>query len=304
VWRHAKSSIYGVILVLATIGIVSPTIATATREIQTNICGDFIAPTIVLPVSGFTTNDDSVTVAGEGEVSLPVTITENGTAVAVTTVLSSGEYSISIPLVAGGNTIIAKEVNACGSVKESAATSVQRNVVLPPTGGGTVAQEPTPVKGIASAVPAQSASNALNQPISGDKNTPGFSVPVIHQPLPGTVYTTSEAWVTGTAEPSSMVTLYINDMSVARLRVSPTGNFGVTVELNKGRNSIQVEAEKDGKSAISQTTVVTYTPPTSTQKGTSPLAVAASIIGVAAVVAAAAGVSVWVVKLIKTRRLW
>ena len=303
-WRYAKSNLYGVVLVLAVIGIISPAIATATREIQTNICGDFVAPTIASPTPGFTTEDDSVTVAGQGEPSLPVTIINNGVAVAVTTVASSGDYSISVPLSGGSNAITAKEVNACGSAKESDPATVQRNIVSQsPTVNEPVGQEPTSPASITPVVSEQSSSGSLGQSVPTHQNTPGFYAPVITQPTPGANYTVNTVWVAGTTEPLSLVTIYINGVSVARLRASSAGTFGATVELNIGRNSIQVGAEKDGKSAISEATTVMYTPKKSAEKGTLPLQVVGLVAGMTAAAVTVTGGGVWVVKFITSRRL-
>jgi len=292
------------VLVLAVIGIISPAIATATREIQTNICGDFVAPTITSPTSGFTTEDDNVTVAGQGEPSLPVTIVNNGVSVALTTVASSGNYSISVPLSGGTNVITAKEVNACGSAKESDPTNVQRTIVSqPPTEGESTSPESTPSASIIPITSGQSSSGSLGQPVPTHQNTPGFYVPVVKQPTPGANYTVNTVWVAGTTEPLSLVTIYINGVSVARLRASSSGTFGATVELNIGRNNIQVGAEKDGKSAISETTTVIYTPKKSAGKGTSPLQVVGLVAGMTAAAVTVTGGGVWVVKFITSRRL-
>lgn len=289
---------------LAIIGVISPAIAVATREIQTNICGDFIAPSITSPATGLITQDDTVIITGEGEPSLSITIIENGAPVATTLVSSSGDYSVSIPLSGGTNTITAKEVNACESTKESSAISIQRNIMPPaPTENGTAGQESTPTASIVPIAPVQSPSTTLNQPIPSLENSPGFSIPTIDKPMPGTIHTVSGVWIEGTAEPLSLVTIYIDGMSVAKLRASLAGTFGVMVELNEGRNSIQAEAEKDGKSALSKPTVVTYTPSKSAKKGTSPLEVVGLVTGmtVAAVTATSGGM--WLVKFISARRL-
>jgi hypothetical protein len=303
VWRYAKSNLYGAILALAVIGIISPAIANATREIQTNICGNFAAPTITSPASNLITQDDTVIVTGTGEPSLSITIIENGAPVATTIASSSGDYSISIPLSGGTNIVIAKEVNTCGSSKESSAISVQRNIVPATPTESNVTGESLPTPSATPVTSIQSPPNTLNQPLPSVENSPGFSVPVINEPLSGVIYTTSKVWVAGTAEPSSLVTIYIDDMSVAKLRASSTGAFGVMIELNEGRNSIQVEAEKDGKSAISQPTVVTYTPSKSAKKGTTPLEVVGLVTGMTVTAVAATSGGIWIVKFISARRL-
>lgn len=302
-WRYVKSNLYSAILALAVIGVISPAIAVASREIQTNICGDFIAPAITSPGTEFVTQDDTIIVTGEGEPSLSITIIENGTPVAITMVSSGGDFSVSIPLSSGMNTITAKETNACGSTKDSSPISVQRDIIPPtPTESGA-AEEPASAASIAPITSEQSPSNTLNQPIPNIENSPGFSAPTIIKPLPGTAHTVSGVWVEGTAEPLSQVTIYIDGMSVAKLRASSTGTFGAMVELNEGRNSIQVEAEKDGKTAVSQVTVVTYTPSKSAERGTTPLEVVGLVAGmtVAAVTVTSGGI--WIVKFISTRRL-
>ena len=302
-WRYVKSNLYSAILALAVIGVISPAIAVATREIQTNICGDFIAPAITSPGTGFVTQDDTIIITGEGEPSLSITIIENGAPVAMTIVSSSGDFSVSIPLSGGMNTITAKEANACGSTKDSSPISVQRDIIPPtPTESGAP-EESASTASIAPITSEQSPANTLNQPMPSVENSPGFSVPTIRKPLSGTAHTVSGVWVEGTAEPLSQVTIYIDGMSVAKLRASSTGTFGAMVELNEGRNSIQVEAEKDGKSAISQVTVVTYTPSKSTKKGTTPLELIGLVTGMTVVAATATGGGIWIVKFISTRRL-
>lgn len=302
-WQYARSRFYGAAIVLAAIGgATSPAITFATVEIQSNICGDFMAPTITSPTSGLTTQDDSIVIAGEGEASLPVAIIKNGVAVAATSVSSTGGYSISVPLSVGENTIIAREVNACGTAKESAEVQLQRNAApQAPTDNTPASPEPAGGVTVAPVVSPQAPSNALNQPIPGKSSTPGARIPVILHPLPDATFTTSTVWVNGKAEPLSTVTIYVNGLSAARLRTSSTGNFGATVELNNGRNSIQVEAEKDGKSALSEPTLVTYTPPVSAQKGTSPLSVTIAIVAGLAIATAVITSDVWVVKLIKAK---
>lgn len=303
-WLHVKSKIFGVVLLLTVIGIISPAIATATREIQTNICGDFATPTITSPAPGLVTQESSVTVVGQGEASLPITIMNNGSAAALTTVSSSGDYSISVPLTGGVNVIIAKEVNACGLAKESESTSVQRNIVpQPPVENEPTGQATTPPTTIAPVVSGQSPSSSLGQPAPNHQNTPGFNAPVIKQPTPDATYTVNTVWVAGTTEPLSLVTIYINGISIARLRASSSGAFGVMVELNIGHNNIQVGAEKDGKSAISKPTTVMYTPKKSVGKGTSPLGVVGLVAGMTVAAVAATGVGMWIVKFISTRRL-
>ena len=302
-WRHVKSKLFSVIITLAVIGVISPAIATATREIQTNICGDFATPTITSPAPGFITQDSSVIVVGQGEASLPITIMNNGSAVALTTVSSSGDYSISVPLTGGTNVIIAKEMNACGSAKESESTSVQRDIAPQPPVENEPTNQATPTTNITPIPSSQSPSSPLGQPMPSHQNTPGFSAPVIKQPTPEVIYTVNTVWVAGIAEPLSMVTVYVNGVSVASLRASSSGTFGVMVELNIGRNSIQVGDEKDGKAAISKPLTVVYTPKKSAEKGTSPLEVVGLVAGMTIAAAVATAGGMWIVKFISTRRL-
>ena len=303
-WRHVKSKLLGVALVLAVIGAISPAIAAATREIQTNICGDFATPTITSPVPGQITQNNNVIVTGRGEASLPITIINNGTAVSLTAVSSSGDYSISVPLTGGVNVIIAKEVNACGSAKKSEPTSVQRNIApQAPVKNESSGQAPAQPTNIVSVLSGQSPSSSLGQPMPNHQNTPEFSTPVIKQPAPDVIYTTNKVWVSGTAEPLSLVTIYVNGVSVARLRASSSGDFGAMVELNIGSNNIQIGAEKDGKSAISELTTVVYTPKKSVETGASQLELVGLIAGMAATAVAATGAGIWIVKFISIRRL-
>ena len=302
-WQYAKSRLYGAVLVLAVIGVISPVIAVATRDIQTSICNDFAAPTITSPAPGLITQASSVIVTGWGEPSLPVVIIDNGMPFALTTVSPGGDYSVSIPLSGGANVIVAKGVNACGSAKESSLISVQRNIIPSVPTENTIVKESSPAASIVPITSMQPPSSVLNQPMPSLENSPGFSVPTIDKPLSSATYTISGVWVAGAAEPLSLVTIYINDMSVARLRASSTGTFGAMAELNEGRNRIQVEAEKDGESAVSQATIVTYTPSKSAEKSAMPLEVVGLVAGMAVAAVAVTGGGMWIAKFVSTRRL-
>lgn len=301
-WRYAKSKLYGAGLLLLAVAILSPAVASAAVKIQTSICGDFIAPTILSPLSGFATQNDSIIVNGEGDASLPVMIMENGSPVAITDVSAAGDYSVSVPLVEGNNTIIAREVNACGTIEESDAVTVSMSMpALPkqdaagPSASNSVTVPITPISSHPAAV--------LDQPIPSQPNTHGFRVPTVTQPTPGTTFTVNRIWVTGNAEPSSVITVYVGGKSVARLRASLTGGFGAVVELKTGVNAIEVSAEKDGKLAISKTVTVMYVPQKISEAGPSPVVVAATAAAITVAAAAVTSGGAAVVKLINARRL-
>lgn len=303
-WRYAKSKFYGAAVILSLISSISPAIAGATAEIRSNICGDFTAPTITSPASGLITQDSNAIITGQGEPSLPITIIDNGVSVAVTTISSGGEYSVSVPLSGGVNVITAKEVNACETAKESESINIQRSIVSQPSAGSeSTPQDSTPTVSIAPITPALSPSASLDQPIPSNDSASNFNAPVVNTPSSGATYTAGSVWVSGTAEPSSLVTIYVNGLSVAKLRASSVGIFGAMVELNIGSNSIRILAEKDGKSAISQPIIVIYAPSKAPEKSTSLLTVTALVVGGTVAVVLVMSGGAWIIGAIGARRL-
>jgi hypothetical protein len=303
VWRYIKNKLYGAALVLLAVAIISPAVASAAVKIQTSICGDFVAPTVISPLSGYSTQSSSVIVNGEADASLPVTIIKNGAPIAVTDVSSSGDYSISVPLSAGDNVFIAKETNGCGTVKESNPVTVQMIVPQQPE-DGTVIEPTVSPQGVAPVIVPSTPTAVLNQPApTQQQNTQGFRVPIISQPVSGTTYTVNRIWVTGTAEPLSIVTIYTNGNSVARVQASLTGEFGAVVELKTGVTTIEVGSEKDGKTALSKPVTVTCIPQKPVESGPSPVVVAVTAAAVTVTAAAATSGGVWAVKFINARRL-
>lgn len=296
-WRDVKSKLYGTALLLLAVAVISPAVASAAVKIQTSICGDFVTPTVVSPISGFVTQNDSVIVSGVADISLPVAVIENGLPVALTNTSSAGDYSVSVPLSKGDNTIIARVTNGCGTVKESKGITIQMSTPEQPDSHTTSSNLPAPVP-VSPALPV-----ALNQPIPDRQNTSGFRVPTISRPVSGTIYTVGKIWVTGSAEPLSIVTIYENGRSVARVQASLNGDFGAVVELKAGTTTIEVGSEKDGKTTLSQPVTVTYTPPKQVETGPSSVVVAVTAAAVTVTAAAATSGGVWAVKFINARRL-
>jgi hypothetical protein len=243
-----------------------PSIALAdSTTIETRICASFTEPTITAPSSGIETDNASITVTGVGEPGMAVSILRNGVTVGTTTVVVDGSYGIEIGLTAGDNTLVAREVNECSTVEDSSPVSVHRTVVETP-------QEPTPSENgeeSTTETPTASTDDAaletvypalpvLQIPIVPTVDTPGFLKPTITTPPSGAILNTTQVWVGGRAQPGSVVTIYLNDRSVAYAIVTEKGVYGALVSLSPGKNTIQVRSTLGNNVATSDSMEVTF----------------------------------------------
>lgn len=245
-----------------------PSVALAdSTTIETRICTAFTEPTITAPSSGSETDNASITVTGVGEPGMAVSILRNGASVGTTTAVADGSYGIEIGLVAGDNTLVAREINECSTVEDSAPVIIHRTVIespqepTPGEGGGgeaPVAETPALNVGDVTGGATYSAPPVLQLPIVPTVDTPGFLKPTITTPSSGAILNTTQVWVGGQAQPGSVVTIYLNDRSVAYGIATEKGIYGALVSLSAGKNTIQVRSTLGNNVATSDSIEVTF----------------------------------------------
>lgn len=298
-WRRIKNSTFAVFLAAFAMGVIVPSSVFAATKVQTSVCGDFLKPTIFSPITDFKTQDASILVSGNAQAFLPVAITVDGTVNGIAAAASDGTYAVQVSLHVGDNTLIASEANGCGLMKESDSIVVRRDEIpateLQVTPTPPVSQD-AEKPNLATVIP-----HALGQSFVAVPSAPGYSVPTIKQPTPNEIYTNNRVWVVGTAVPGSIVTIYLNDTSVAKVTTSPQGGYAVTIELRAGGNTLQVKSEKDGMSAASKKIEVTFVE----ANPVAPSPSVGTVLTVAAVttttVAVGAGGATWTVRRIRLR---
>jgi len=225
-------------------------------NIQTEICTQFVGPTITAPPSGTQTDASSIIVKGMGETGMTLTITRNDANVGATIVAPDGSYALNVPLMNGDNVLVSQEVNGCNTLKESAAVTVYRTIVQQsstPEENSSAAQT-----NAQSATTLRSGGPSLGNPVTSLPNTPGYQRPTITHPTQGEMFYVSHLWVTGKAQPGSIVTIYVSNVSVARTIASEDGTYGATVGLRPGANTVQVRARLGDRVATSDLIDVTY----------------------------------------------
>jgi hypothetical protein len=233
-----------------------PPTSFAASTIQSAICGQFVAPVITLPPPDSQTNDTSVVVQGSGEPLMTVSILRNGQSVGVTLAASDGSYALEVPLVVGANSLVAREVDPCGTVKESVPVGIERlstevpQEEAPDTASAPIATPTFP--GL------DQTDRPLERPIVVTPPTPGYQRPTIVYPLARTTTHSNRIWIKGDAQAGSVVIVYVNGISVARTIASDDGSYGVLVTLIEGENSLQVKSRLGSASAASDPVFVTY----------------------------------------------
>jgi len=241
-----------------------PSTVSANSNIETKICTSFEGPTITVPSTGTETENSSITIGGVGEPGMAISIVRNGVIIGTTTAVADGSYGLEVGLVSGDNALLAREINECGTVKDSETISVHRTVVespqTPTTPGeeGTSVTSETGTESQSTAGIGEGTTPLLQLPIVPTVDTPGFLKPTITTPSPGDTLHTSQVWVGGRAHPGSVVTIYLNDRSVAYVIATGKGVYGTLVSLNKGKNTLQVRSTLGNNVATSDVVEILF----------------------------------------------
>lgn len=255
-WRRIKNSSYA-LSAGAFIVVGWTTSALAMTTVQSKVCGDFAAPAIVSPSDGTQTKDAQIMVEGTGEPGESVVVLRNGTSQGSGMVASDGSFGFTVPLVRGGNVLVARETNECGTTKDSPAVNVTADLPLPPT---PTPETPVPSKPgepneMPMAVPNQ---ESIGKPITPKPAAPGFEKPEINASNKNLTVYIDTLLIEGTAQPGSLLTVYVNGKSQAQLFSSKEGTFRLRVVLKEGSNTIKVRSTLGSKTADSEEVTVTY----------------------------------------------
>ncbi|HEX6416459.1 MAG TPA: hypothetical protein VFZ62_02940, partial [Candidatus Saccharimonadales bacterium] len=229
----------------------------ALTDIEAKICTDFQAPVILQPAGNVETDDASVHVSGIAEPTMSVSIIRNNVNVGATTAAGDGTYGMNVPLLAGDNVFSAVTENDCNTVKRSTNVVVHR-VVETPEPGEPDEDEPFVPDEIPGPIQLQlSTLSPLNSSMIQEPDSSGYQKPIIILPKTGEKIASGSVWVSGRAQPRSIVTLYLNGKSVAYVIVSEKGTFGILAALQPGTNTLQVRSQIEGWAATSNTVTVT-----------------------------------------------
>ena len=266
-WRHVKNNARLLFAILAvgscsSILVPSDSVYAATTNIQANICDQFLGPTISSPADDATIQASSVIVTGTGEPGMIVTIRINGQSAGSSTVLPDGSYALAVSLFENSNTITAREVNTCDTVKDSTAVVVNHPVdhPVPPSNGGSSEEpsSPLPLPSLPKPSSTLKAYYNMNDLYIKDIKLPSYFRPTIESPVNGNTTNNSSIWVAGSAIPGGVVTIYVNNQVAARVVASSIGKYYALVGLLSGENHIRVMSELGGQSAVSDAVHVTY----------------------------------------------
>ncbi len=255
-WRRIKNSSYA-LFAGALIAVGWTATAFATTTVQSKVCEDFTAPAIVSPSDGTQTKDAEVMVEGTGEPGESVTVLRNGVSQGLGMVASDGSFGFTVSLVRGDNVLVARETNECGTSKDSSAVTINADLPLPPTPDP---EPPVPSKpGKSDEPPAVvPVPKAIDKPLTPQPTTPGFEKPKINASNKDLTVYIDTLLIEGTAQPESLLTVYVNGRSQAQLFSSSEGTFRLRVVLKEGSNTIKVRSTLGSKTADSEEVTVTY----------------------------------------------
>ena len=256
--RGAKNKIAALLFaVVGTVSLASGTMAMT--DIEARVCNDFQSPIILQPSGTTETDDASVHISGTAEPGMTVTIIRNNVSVGATLAAIDGTFGVNIPLLGGDNVLSAVSENACNTVKRSSNVIVHRIV------DDGEPETPAPDENepfVPDEIPERTQLQLgdllpLDSSIIRVPDSSGYQKPVIIQPKTGEQINGVSVWVSGRAQPRSVLTLYLNGKSIAYVVVSEKGTFGILAALQPGGNTLQVQSEIDGRIATSNVVNVT-----------------------------------------------
>jgi hypothetical protein len=305
VWRHrVKAKGLSLLAISLSALLIFPSASSlALTNVESQICDDFEQPLITAPADGTHTKDAWVMVTGTGEATMAVTIVVNGSPVATGSVAGDGTFSLSAPLEVGQSTLLVRESNDCSTTKETSPITVVREQDSTPQNPETPPEPPEEVlpstDGLHQNIP-----NAPTPPQSSS----GLRKPVITAPMKGATTSVSRILVAGSAHPGSLVTIYVNGLSEAQVVASSDGLFAAQVNLDEGKNKLQVLSQSGKQRALSDEQMVTFVPvitPGQTKADGRNMLVTIVVAGLAVGASASAvGVGVWGAHKIRVRLRW
>jgi len=257
-WRLIRARGLAFLLVLAAV-ISTASSASAVTTVESQVCDDFIAPTIVAPSDGTQTTENTAMIEGTGEPGKTVAVMKGGANQAVATVASDGSFGFTVTLADGDNTFIARETNECDTVKDSLPITIHADLPVPPVDEGEQPTEESPIIEQPGQLPTDRPNaGVVGRPFVPTPATPGFEKPKISAANDKLTVYNDTLLIEGRAQPGSLVTVYVNDQSQAQLFSSAKGTFQLRIVLKEGKNTIKVRSTLGKKSAVSDEVTVTY----------------------------------------------
>lgn len=221
----------------------------SSQVIQLNVCSPQSQTIIVAPADGTATFSSAILVSGTADNNSSVTVKDNGVTVASLSADASGNFQVLIPLRLGTNQLLAESRDTCSNLSTSPTVTVTRLSVTP--------------------VPVKSAPKATTeQPLSPGTVTPVPTVPELVLTLEfsgvplaaftpsGFVMTEKAVFVSGRATADGKIYVANNGNQVAQITAASDGQFGVSIPLGYGRNSIAFRLEAGEKTLTRTLTYV------------------------------------------------
>lgn len=250
-----------------------------TTAVHTSICTAApTAPTILQPVNNTSTKSSVTTVSGSSlDYNTKIVVLENGQTVASTTSDSSGNFGVSITLVANQNQIIARASNICSITADSQPVVITYNAPKPPP-----PPPPTPPPSQGNGNGNGNNTNTSTSPKSPSVPTtptvlPPSPVPpdqsATSGPLTIAVITPSQiktpnssVSISGTTTVPSSLQISVNGQPVANLSTDASGYFNVLVPLHVGSNNVTITATSGQNTAIFHLDATRMKPASALQK--------------------------------------
>lgn len=215
-----------------------------TTDVNSSICSPLTPPAITAPANGATVTGPTVPVSGDASAGATVTVSVDGTATVSLTADSNNKFAGNVPVANGSRTLAVRAQTPCQSQDGN---SVNITVTAPtppnPGGGGTTPPTtPNPTPPPSRPGGSGGSSSSTTTPGSG-QDTPatveqdGVTLTIIG--LDGRSTSQPSIRISGYLSRAGKVEVYVNGKLVAA-NLTDTTNFGFTIPLNIGDNTIKV----------------------------------------------------------------
>ncbi len=234
----------------------------ANTTVGVQVCNTFVgAPTLTSPSSNATTQSSSVILSGVGTPSTLIYAFRNSTQVGYVTSAGDGSYSISVALVVGANSLHTAVLDECSEYVDSSSVTITRQAVPPTDGDDNTADSGGDTS--SSGDNGQSTSGGQISAGSGSKLTvekgPSYR-PLIGFPNDSDKFNRRNILVSGVANPSTRVRIYLNGLVVAEVISDDLGQFSASVYLQDGENKLFVSTGS-GKNLRKSSVITVYYQP-------------------------------------------
>jgi len=232
----------------------------ATQTIQSYICQPPVSPTITTPKEGDTVFAGvSFSVTGTGTASSTISVSVDSTDVVDVTSDENGRYNGDVLLSEGTHTISVNSNNPCGS---STGPTISVSAQIPPSPPDTTsastdtATDQTPAAAVTAPITTTTADQQQTSPTTSDQQQTSKGIRLsISTPANNTSTTDPSIQIKGTTNRNAIETIKVGGTIVATTH-TPALDFGASVPLSLGANTITITATSGSTSA---TVVLTIT---------------------------------------------